>query len=617
MAAPSATTATTHHRLLLPSPTPAHRRALAPSVLRLPLRARAHAQRARLSVPVAAAAPAASTASPDAPATGAGAGKPTVLVAEKLGAAGLALLREFANVDCSYGLSPEELRAKISLCDALIVRSGTKVGRDVFEASGGRLRVVGRAGVGIDNVDLAAATEHGCLVVNAPTANTVAAAEHGVALLTAMARNVAQADASLKAGKWQRNKYVGVSLVGKTLAILGFGKVGSEVARRVKGLGMHVIAHDPYASADRARAIGVELVSMEEAMTTADFISLHMPLTPATNKMLNDEAFSKMKKGVRIINVARGGVIDEEALVRALDSGIVAQAALDVFTKEPPAPDDKLVLHENVTVTPHLGASTVEAQEGVAIEIAEAVIGALKGELAASAVNAPMVPAEVLSELAPFVVLAEKLGRLAVQLVAGGGGIKSVKVTYASARAPDDLDTRLLRAMITKGLIEPISSVFVNLVNADFTAKQRGVRITEERILLDGSPETPIEYIQVQIANVESKFPSAISQGGEITVEGKVKDGVPHLTKVGAFQVDVSLEGSLILCRQVDQPGMIGSVGSVLGEENVNVSFMSVGRIAPRKHAVMAIGVDEEPRKSTLTKIGEIPAIEEFVFLKL
>jgi len=432
-----------------------------------------------------------------------------------------------------------------------------------------------------------------------------------------MARNIAQADASLKAGKWLRNKYVGVSLVGKTLAILGFGKVGSEVARRAKGLGMHVVAHDPYASADRARAIGVELVSMEEAMTTADFISLHMPLTPATNKMLNDEAFAKMKKGVRIINVARGGVIDEEALVRALDSGIVAQAALDVFTKEPPAPDNKLVLHENVTVTPHLGASTVEAQEGVAIEIAEAVIGALKGELAASAVNAPMVPAEVLSELAPFVVLAEKLGRLAVQLVAGGGGIKSVKVTYASARAPDDLDTRLLRAMITKGLIEPISSVFVNLVNADFTAKQRGVRITEERILLDGSPETPIDYIQVQIANVESKFPSAISETGEITVEGRVKDGVPHLTKVGAFQVDVSLEGSLILCRQVDQPGMIGAVGSVLGEESVNVSFMSVGRIAPRKHAVMAIGVDEEPSKSTLTKIGEIPAIEEFVFLKL
>ncbi|CAO2814879.1 unnamed protein product [Amaranthus hypochondriacus] len=543
--------------------------------------------------------------------------KPTVLVAEKLGDAGLDLLKAYANVDCSYNLSPEELCTKISLCDALIVRSGTKVTREVFESSHGRLKVVGRAGVGIDNVDLGAATEHGCLVVNAPTANTVAAAEHGIALLTAMSRNIAQADASVKAGEWKRNKYVGVSLVGKTLAVLGFGKVGSEVARRAKGLGMHVIAHDPYAPADRARAIGVELVSFEDALAKADFISLHMPLTPSTTKMLNDETFAKMKKGVMIVNVARGGVIDEDALVRALDSGIVAQAALDVFTKEPPAKDSKLVLHEKVTATPHLGASTMEAQEGVAIEIAEAVIGALNGELAATAVNAPMVPAEVLNELKPFVELSEKLGRLAIQLVAGGSGVKSVKVGYATSRAPDDLDTRVLRAMITKGLIEPISSTFVNLVNADFTAKQRGLRITEERILLDGSPESPLESIHIQIANVESKFASAISETGEIRLQGKVKDGVPYLTKVGSFEVDVSLEGSIIFCRQVDQPGMIGKVGSVLGEENVNVNFMSVGRLAPRTHAVMAIGVDEPPSSQVLKKIGEIPAIEEFVFLKL
>ncbi|XP_059454734.1 D-3-phosphoglycerate dehydrogenase 3, chloroplastic-like [Corylus avellana] len=543
--------------------------------------------------------------------------KPTVLVAEKLGDAGIQLLKKFANVDCSYNLSPEELCTKISLCDALIVRSGTKVTREVFESSGGRLKVVGRAGVGIDNVDLSAATEHGCLVVNAPTANTIAAAEHGIALLTAMARNIAQADASIKAGKWLRNKYVGVSLVGKILAIMGFGKVGSEVARRAKGLGMQVIAHDPYAPADRASAIGVELVTFDEALSIADFISMHMPLTPATSKMFNDDSFSKMKKGVRIVNVARGGVIDEEALIRALDSGIVAQAALDVFIEEPPPSESKLVQHENVTVTPHLGASTMEAQEGVAVEVAEAVVGALKGELAATAVNAPMVPAEVLSALAPFVALAEKLGRLAVQLVAGGGGVKAVKVTYASARGPDDLDTRLLRAMVTKGLIEPISSVFVNLVNADFTAKQRGLRITEERIVLDGSPENPLEFIQVHIANVESKFASAIAESGEITVEGRVKDGKPHLTKVGSFRVDVSLEGSLILCRQVDQPGIIGKVGSILAGDNVNVSFMTVGRTAPKKQAVMTIGVDEEPSLEALKKIGAIPAIEEFVLLKL
>ncbi|PIA28551.1 hypothetical protein AQUCO_06800004v1 [Aquilegia coerulea] len=543
--------------------------------------------------------------------------KPTILVSEKLGEAGLQVLRSVANVDCSYNLSPEELCTKISLCDALIVRSGTKVTREVFEAAKGRLKVVGRAGVGIDNVDLQAATEFGCLVVNAPTANTVAAAEHGIALISSMARNVAQADASMKAGKWERTKYVGVSLVGKTLAVMGFGKVGSEVARRAKGLGMHVVAHDPYAPADRARAIGVDLVSFDEAISTADFISLHMPLTPTTSKILNDENFAKMKKGVRIVNVARGGVIDEDALVRALDSGIVAQAALDVFTVEPPPKDSKLVQHANVTVTPHLGASTKEAQEGVAIEIAEAVVGALGGELAATAVNAPMVPAEVLSELAPYVVLAEKLGRLAVQLVAGGSGIKSVKVVYTSSRDPNDLDTRLLRAMITKGIIEPISDTFVNLVNADFTAKQKGLRITEERVMVDSSSGSPIDSIQVQIANVDSKFASALSDNGQIIVKGKVKYGIAHLTCLGSFSVDVSLEGSIILCRQVDQPGMIGTVGTILGESNVNVSFMSVGRTGLRKQAIMAIGVDEEPSKETLKKIGEVPAIEEFVFLDL
>ncbi|KAK6916318.1 D-isomer specific 2-hydroxyacid dehydrogenase, NAD-binding domain [Dillenia turbinata] len=544
--------------------------------------------------------------------------KPTILVSEKLGNAGLELLKQFGNVDCSYDLSQAELCSKISQCDALIVRSGTKVTREVFEAAQGRLKVVGRAGVGIDNVDLQAATEFGCLVVNAPTANTIAAAEHGIALLSAMARNIAQADASVKAGKWQRNKYVGVSLVGKTIAVMGFGKVGSEVARRAKGLGMHVIAHDPYAPADRARAIGADLVSFEQAIATADFISLHMPLTPNTSKLFNDETFGKMKKGVRIINVARGGVIDEDALVRALDSGAVAQAALDVFTEEPPPKDSKLVQHENVIVTPHLGASTKEAQEGVAIEIAEAVIGALQGELSSTAVNAPMVPPDVLSELAPYVVLAEKLGRIAVQLVAGSG-IKSVKVVYQTPRAPHDLDTRLLRAMITKGIIEPISNSFINLVNADYVAKEKGLRISEEKLLNDSPPEsTPVHSIQVQIANVQSKFDSALSEkGSEISIEGKVKDGIPMLTCIGSFDVDVSLEGNIILCRQVDQPGIVGRVGTLLGERNVNVSFMSVGRTIQREKAIMAIGVDEEPDKDTLKKIGEVPAVEELVFLKL
>lgn len=545
----------------------------------------------------------------------------TVLVAEKLSEGGLDLLRQVSNVDCLYNLTKEELCAKICDYDALIVRSATKVTRQVFEASKGRLKVVGRAGVGIDNVDLEAATELGCLVVNAPTANTVAAAEHGIALLTAMARNVAPSDTSMKSGKWERNKYVGVSLVDKTLAIMGFGKVGSEVARRAKGLGMHVISHDPYASADRARAIGVELVSFDEAVSRADFISLHMPLTTTTNKIFNDETFANCKKGVRIVNVARGGVIDEPALLRALDAGVVAQAALDVFTTEPPKEGDSsfaLVQHKNVIATPHLGASTVEAQEGVAVEIAEAVAGALAGELAATAVNAPMVPVEVIAELTPYVVLAEKLGRLAVQLVSGGAGVKQVKVVYKSARDDGDLDTRLLRAMITKGLIEPVSSAFINLVNADYVAKQRGLKISEEREPADGGSSAPLESVSVTIADVDSRFASATGeQTRSITLEGKVKDGVPHLSKVGSFSVDVSLDGSIILYRQVDQPGMIGKVGSILGEDNINIAFMSVGRTLRGLDAIVAIGTDEDVSKATIQKLAAISAIGELVFLKL
>ncbi|MCO5613102.1 hypothetical protein L7F22_067376 [Adiantum nelumboides] len=542
---------------------------------------------------------------------------PTVLVAEKLGEGGLELLRKVANVDCSYNLSLEELCAKISLCDALIVRSGTKVTREVFEASKGRLKVVGRAGVGIDNVDLQAATEFGCLVVNAPTANTIAAAEHGVALLVAMARNIPQADSALKAGKWLRSKYTGVSLVGKTLAVMGFGKVGSEVARRAKGLGMTVLAHDPYAPVDRAHAIGVDLVSFDDALGQADFLSLHMPLTQATSKIFNGETFKKVKKGVRIINVARGGVIDEEALIQALDNGIVAQAALDVFTEEPPEQENKLVLHENVIVTPHLGASTAEAQEGVAVEIAEAVVGAMQGELSGTAVNAPMVPREILAELAPYVSLAEKLGRLAIQLVGGGSGVKNVKLSYLSTRSKDEFDTRLLRAMVIKGLIEPISSAYINLVNADHVAKQRGLKILEERQPSDGALEVPLEAMEVKIAHAESKFASALSDTGEITLEGKVKGGIPYLSRVGTFDVDISLEGSVILSRQVDQPGMIGKVGSILGGENVNISYMTVGRTGPRKKAVVAIGVDDEPHQRVLQRIGSLPAVEELVFLKV
>ncbi len=387
---------------------------------------------------------------------------------------GIDLLKAYGNVVEAFDMSPADLCAKISLCDALIVRSATKVTKEVFAAGAGRLKVVGRAGVGIDNVDLGAATEAGVLVVNAPTANTVAAAEHGIALLCALSRFVPQADASMKAGKWERPKYTGVSLVGKTLAIMGFGKVGSEVARRAKGLSMTVIAYDPFAPAERAKALGVELVSFDDACARGDFFSLHMPLTPSTQNLFNDATFAKMKKGARIINVARGGVIDDDALVRALDSKHIAAAALDVFEIEPPLPTNPLVKRADVICTPHLGASTVEAQEGVAVEIAEAVVGALNGELAATAVNAPMVSPELLTAMAPFIGLAEKLGRIVLQLVDASTGVSDVTITFKGSNK-EDLDTRLLRAMVIKGLLERDTATTVNLVNADVLAKSRCV----------------------------------------------------------------------------------------------------------------------------------------------
>lgn len=511
----------------------------------------------------------------------------------------------------ALNLTPEQLNEQIKSADALIVRSATKVTRAVFEAANGGLKVVGRAGVGVDNVDLAAATEYGCLVVNAPTANTVAAAEHGIALLCALARNVAQADASMRGGGWERSKYVGVSLVDKTLAVMGFGKVGSEVARRAKGLGMVVIAHDPYASEDKARALGVKLVSFDEALAAADFFSLHMPMTPGTKKMFNDGAFAKMKKGARIINVARGGVIDDDALARALESGQVAGAALDVFEEEPPKFEGHpLIGRPNVIVTPHLGASTQEAQEGVAIEVVEAVAEALAGKLSANAVNAPMVAPEVLRELAPYVTLAEGLGKAAVQLVADTG-CTDISICYSSPRG-DDLDTRLLRAMVIKGILEETTTSTVNLVNADLLAKGRGLRISEVTVRSDGSDV--LTAMSVSLGASKARFSAAVDKTGRIYVEGTVRAGRPYLTKIGGVDVELSVEGSVLLCRQRDQPGIVGTIGTLLAKDNVNISFMTVCRTG--EEAVMAIGVDSDPSEAILKEITGVKGVLECTMFK-
>ena len=538
--------------------------------------------------------------------------KPVILVAEKLGDAGIELLESFATVDCSYDLTNEQLMAKMPLVDAVIIRSGTKITREVIEASKGRLQVVGRAGVGIDNVDLKAATENGCLVVNATTANTVAAAEHGIALICSLARNVAQADASVKKGEWKRNKYVGASLVGKTCAIIGFGKVGSEVGRRAVGLGMKVIAYDPYASAERARALGVELVDFDTALARGDFFSLHMPLLDSTRNLFNDDTLAKIKKGARIVNVARGGVIDEAALCRSLESGHVAGAALDVFDKEPVDMANPLIGREDVICTPHLGASTVEAQEAVAVEVAEAVVNALRGELAATAVNAPMVPKEVLAELQPYVSLAEGLGKAFVQLVeAGQGGMGPMTIEYTSGRA-DNLDTRLLRAMVLKGILEKITDKTVNLVNADYLAEEYGIDVTEKATKT--SDKSLLSKMTLEVAS-PSKFTAAKNAKGNLSVSGAVVNGQAFVTAVGDNFVEVDMSETVLLCQQRDQPGVIGNVGLVLAKHDINISFMTVGRTSPRAQAVMAVGTDEPIAENVLGEIKQLSGIEECISL--
>eukprot|EP00198_Chlamydomonas_reinhardtii_P003095 XP_001692431.1 D-3-phosphoglycerate dehydrogenase [Chlamydomonas reinhardtii] len=541
----------------------------------------------------------------------------TVLVTEKLGDAGLDRLRLTCNVETAYGLTQEELCAKVSLVDALIVRSGTKrVTRAVFEASHGRLKVVGRAGVGVDNVDLAAATEAGCLVVNAPTANTVAAAEHGIALLCAMARNIPQADASMKAGSWDRSAYVGTSLAGKTIAVYGFGKVGSEVSRRARGLGLTVVAYDPYASAEKAAAQGVQLVTFDEALQVADFHTLHMPLTPGTKGLFNDSAFARMKRGARIINVARGGVIDEAALLRALESKQVAQAALDVFLEEPPSFENHPLVHRpDVICTPHLGASTTEAQEGVALEVVEAVVDALAGNLSVNAVNAPMVPAEILRELQPYIVLAEGLGRAAVGL-GGKGGFGDIAITYSSPRG-DDLDTRLLRAMVIKGVLEETTTSKVNLVNADLLARNRGLRITEVSIRAggDGTSEV-LTSMSVALGTADSKFSAAVDSGNTY---GRWAEAPWSKAGVGG-QHDAEVASSLPfpsgMCVGLAGPGEGGRPRDGRGGEGQTTPFMTVSRTAKDGEAIMAIGIDSEPSPATLEEITRVKGVIEVTIFK-
>jgi D-3-phosphoglycerate dehydrogenase len=518
-----------------------------------------------------------------------------ILVSDSLSESGLKPLRAAANmqVEVRTDLTHEQLLAIIPNYDALLVRSSTTVSADVIQA-GKRLRVVARAGVGVDNIDVEAATQAGVIVVNAPTGNVVAAAEHTVAMLMALARLIPQADAHVRAGQWKRGQFLGVEVRNKTLGAIGLGRVAQEVARRAQGLGMNVIGYDPYINADYASQRGVRLVELDVLLEQSDFISVHVPLTTQTTNLIDRPQFKLMKPTVRILNVARGGVINETALVEAIESGQIAGAALDVFTEEPLPADNPLRRCQGIILTPHLGGSTYEAQEQVAEDVALQVLDVLNDRPARYAVNAPIIPPTDLEFLVPYIDLAERMGRFLQQL-AGHGGISDVEVTAHGRLA--DFDLAYVNAAIIKGLLSGVVSIRVNLVNAMLLAERRGLNLTERKI--HQHEERFEDLLTLRLTALGERW----------MVRGSVLQGEPYIVGINDLWVDFPASGNLLLSSHRDRPGIIGRVGTVLGQSDINISFMHVGRRGPRTDAIMVLGTDEITPSEVLVELSAISHI--------
>lgn len=501
-----------------------------------------------------------------------------VLVTDDISELGIEKLQALpdVSVDIHLGLPEADLIREIGAYDALLVRSQTKVTAAVIEA-GKQLKVIGRAGVGVDNIDLAAATRRGVLVINAPDGNTISAAEHTFAMLISLSRHIPQANQSVQSGKWDRKSFVGVELRGKTLAVLGMGRIGAEVARRAKVFGMSIAGYDPFLTEERASTLGVKRMSLDDAIACADFITVHTPLTKETKHLIGAAAFAKMKPGVRIINCARGGIIDEQALYAAIQSGKVAGAALDVFEHEPLAADHPLLHLPNVILTPHLGASTVEAQVNVAIDVAEEVGHVLLGKPFRNAVNLPALSAEQKHALEPFLELAEKLGLFSAQLA--GKGLHSLEISYIGELATGDVS--FLTRTILKGLFSYQYADEVNYVNAPFLAEQAGVSIRE---------------IKEQKAKVFTNLLilSLQTDEGVHRVAGTLYNGFgPRIVEIDQYAVDAPVEGKMVFTRHEDKPGMIGRIGTILGNADINIAGMQVGRRESGGEAVMVLSVDK------------------------
>lgn len=515
-----------------------------------------------------------------------------VLVSDPLAQTGIDLLLQAGfEVDVRTDLPPAELKRIIGDYDALIVRSGTRVTADLIAAAT-RLKVIARAGVGVDNVDVAAATQRGIIVANAPTGNVVAAAEHTIALLMAMARQIPAAHLSMMRGEWRRHDFMGVEVRDKTLGLLGLGRVASHVARRAQGLSMRVLAYDPYVSADYAANLGVELVGLESLLAQSDFVSIHLPLTEATRHLLDAERLAQCKPGVRLINTARGGIVDEDALLAALDSGHVAGAALDVFAQEPPPPDARLRCHPRVILTPHIGGSTTEAQDQVAVDAVTQVIDVLSGRPARYAVNAPLIPPGHVEFLTPFVQLVETMGRFLNQF--SPIQIQQVELTLHGPIA--EYDTTVLQAAALRGLLANVVEERVNIVNANLIAQRRGIILSERR-----QRHHYERYENMITLTVRSDGQSA-------SVRGSVLGGEPHIVAIEDLWVDFVARGHFLLSWHQDRPGIIGAIGTLLGQNDINIAFMHVGRRSPRGEAIMVLNTDEPVPASLLPAIDAVVA---------
>ncbi|MGO9787974.1 MAG: phosphoglycerate dehydrogenase [Solirubrobacteraceae bacterium] len=489
--------------------------------------------------------------------------RPRVLVAEKIGESGVALLREHFDVELGFDWTREQLAEQLGGFDGILIRSSTKLDAELLENSG-RLHAIGRAGVGVDNVDVAEATKRGILVANAPQSNVITAAEHTMALLLALARNVPQAHASLISGKWERSKFSGIELYEKTLGILGFGRIGQLVAQRAKGFGMRVIAYDPYVASERYRELGVEkAASSDDVYAAADFLTVHLPKTSQTEGWLDAEALAKCRDGVRVLNVARGPLIVDEDLQAALDSGKVGGAALDVFRSEP-ITSHPLFGYRNVIVTPHLGASTAEATDRAGYQAAEQVVAALTGGVVTSAVNAPAIAPEDMAVLGPFVGLCRSLGRIAVELAAGSS-IDRVQAEFLGRIA--ERDTRMLSVQVLLGVLRGHTEEEVNEVNAPSLADERGIEIVE---IKQTTARHYTDLIRVSVTSGEQ----TVRVAG--TVIGRLYR--PHLLEAWGQRFDIQLEDNITLFRYRDVPGMIGRVGTVFGENGINIVSAAVGR---------------------------------------